>query len=125
MMSTFKVLLCGAVLSRVDAGEEQLDRRIHYRQQDLVEYSPVTEKHLTDGLTVGELCAAAITLSDNTAANLLLTTRRSAGLTSFLRHSGDQTSRLDRWETELNEARPGDVRDTTTPQAMAGHCEIC
>jgi beta-lactamase class A/beta-lactamase class A TEM len=61
MMSTFKVLLCGAVLSRVDAGEEQLDRRIHYRQQDLVEYSPVTEKHLADGLTVGELCAAAIT----------------------------------------------------------------
>ncbi|WP_407302672.1 PLA family class A beta-lactamase [Raoultella planticola] len=120
MMSTFKVLLCGAVLSRVDAGEEQLDRRIHYRQQDLVEYSPVTEKHLTDGLTVGELCAAAITLSDNTAANLLLTTLGGPqGLTSFLRHSGDQTSRLDRWETELNEARPGDVRDTTTPQAMA------
>lgn len=119
-MSTFKVLLCGAVLSRVDAGEEQLDRRIHYRQQDLVEYSPVTEKHLTDGLTVGELCAAAITLSDNTAANLLLTTLGGPqGLTSFLRHSGDQTSRLDRWETELNEARPGDVRDTTTPQAMA------
>jgi beta-lactamase class A/beta-lactamase class A TEM len=120
MMSTFKVLLCGAVLSRVDAGEEQLDRRIHYRQQDLVEYSPVTEKHLTDGLTVGELCAAAITLSDNTAANLLLTTLGGPqGLTAFLRHSGDQTSRLDRWETELNEARPGDVRDTTTPQAMA------
>lgn len=120
MMSTFKVLLCGAVLSRVDAGEEQLDRRIHYRQQDLVEYSPVTEKHLADGLTVGELCAAAITLSDNTAANLLLTTLGGPqGLTTFLRHSGDQTSRLDRWETELNEARPGDVRDTTTPEAMA------
>ncbi|MGN2425262.1 PLA/ORN/TER family class A beta-lactamase [Raoultella sp. Lac2] len=120
MMSTFKVLLCGAVLSRVDAGEEQLDRRIHYRQQDLVEYSPVTEKHLTAGLTVGELCAAAITLSDNTAANLLLTTLGGPqGLTAFLRHSGDQTSRLDRWETELNEARPGDVRDTTTAQAMA------
>ena len=120
MMSTFKVLLCGAVLSRVDTGEEQLDRRIHYRQQDLVEYSPVTEKHLTDGLTVGELCAAAITLSDNTAANLLLTTLGGPqGLTTFLRHSGDQTSRLDRWETELNEARPGDVRDTTTPEAMA------
>lgn len=120
MMSTFKVLLCGAVLSRVDTGEEQLDRRIHYRQQDLVEYSPVTEKHLADGLTVGELCAAAITLSDNTAANLLLTTLGGPqGLTTFLRHSGDQTSRLDRWETELNEARPGDVRDTTTPEAMA------
>ncbi|WP_434640972.1 PLA/ORN/TER family class A beta-lactamase [Klebsiella sp. I138] len=121
MMSTFKVLLCGAVLSRVDAGKEKLDRRIHFRQQDLVEYSPVTEKHLTDGLTVGELCAAAITLSDNTAANLLLTSLGGPqGLTAFLRHTGDETSRLDRWETELNEARPGDVRDTTTPTAMAG-----
>ncbi|MFU1850423.1 serine hydrolase, partial [Enterococcus faecium] len=72
MMSTFKVLLCGAVLSRIDAGQEQLGRRIHYSQNDLVEYSPVTEKHLTDGMTVRELCSAAITMSDNTAANLLL-----------------------------------------------------
>ncbi|VDG47309.1 beta-lactamase TEM [Escherichia coli] len=56
MMSTFKVLLCGAVLSRIDAGQEQLGRRIHYSQNDLVEYSPVTEKHLTDGMTVRELC---------------------------------------------------------------------
>ncbi|WP_164489765.1 serine hydrolase, partial [Raoultella ornithinolytica] len=65
----------------------------------------------------------AITLSDNTAANLLLTTLGGPqGLTTFLRHSGDQTSRLDRWETELNEARPGDVRDTTTPEAMARTC---
>ncbi|HHG8774107.1 TPA: PLA/ORN/TER family class A beta-lactamase [Raoultella planticola] len=120
LMSTFKVLLCGAVLSRVDAGEEKLDRRIHYRRQDLVEYSPVTEKHLSDGLTVAELCAAAITLSDNTAANLLLTTLGGPqGLTAFLRRSGDRTSRLDRWETALNEALPGDARDTTTPEAMA------
>ncbi|MFK3703810.1 PLA/ORN/TER family class A beta-lactamase [Klebsiella sp. NPDC088457] len=120
MMSTFKVLLCGAVLSRVDAGEEKLDRRIDYRQQDLVEYSPVTEKHLSDGLTVVELCAAAITLSDNTAANLLLATLGGPqGLTAFLRRSGDRTSRLDRWETALNEALPGDARDTTTPEAMA------
>ncbi|TCW08613.1 beta-lactamase class A/beta-lactamase class A TEM [Raoultella sp. BIGb0138] len=120
MMSTFKVLLCGAVLSRVDTGEEKLDRRIDYRQQDLVEYSPVTEKHLSDGLTVAELCAAAITLSDNTAANLLLATLGGPqGLTAFLRRSGDRTSRLDRWETALNEALPGDARDTTTPEAMA------
>lgn len=120
MMSTFKVPLCAAVLARVDAGEEQLDRRVRYRQQDLVEYSPVTEKHLADGMTVAGLCAAAITLSDNTAANLLLASVGGPqGLTAFLRRSGDQTSRLDRWETELNEALPGDARDTTTPQAMA------
>ncbi len=89
MMSTFKVLLCGAVLSRVDAGQEQLGRRIHYSQNDLVEYSPVTEKHLTDGMTVRELCSAAITMSDNTAANLLLTTiRRTEGANTFAQHGG-------------------------------------
>lgn len=120
LMSTFKVLLCGAVLARVDAGDEQLDRRIHYRQQDLVDYSPVSEKHLADGMTVGELCAAAITMSDNTAGNLLLKiVGGPAGLTACLRQIGDNVTRLDRWETELNEALPGDVRDTTTPASMA------
>ena len=120
LMSTFKVLLCGAVLARVDAGDEQLDRRIHYRQQDLVDYSPVSEKHLADGMTVGELCAAAITMSDNSAGNLLLkSVGGPAGLTAFLRQIGDNVTRLDRWETELNEALPGDVRDTTTPASMA------
>ncbi|STB39188.1 beta-lactamase [Citrobacter koseri] len=99
MMSTFKVLLCGAVLSRVDAGQEQLGRRIHYSQNDLVEYSPVTEKHLTDGMTVRELCSAAITMSDNTAANLLLTTIGGPKeLTAFLHNMGDHVTRLDRWE---------------------------
>ena len=106
MMSTFKVVLCGAVLARVDAGDEQLERKIHYRQQDLVDYSPVSEKHLADGMTVGELCAAA-------------TVGGPAGLTAFLRQIGDNVTRLDRWETELNEALPGDARDTTTPASMA------
>ncbi|WP_281078078.1 SHV/LEN/OKP family class A beta-lactamase [Klebsiella quasivariicola] len=120
LTSTFKVLLCGAVLARVDAGVERLNRRIHYRQQDLVAYSPVSEKHLADGMTVGELCAAAITMSDNSAGNLLLDTLGGpAGLTAFLRTIGDNVTRLDRRETQLNEALPGDVRDTTTPASMA------
>lgn len=119
MMSTFKVLLCGAVLSRVDAGQEQLDRRVFYRQSDLVEYSPITQQHVKDGLTVGELCQAAITMSDNTAANLLLSSLQGPkGLTAFLRKTDDKVTRLDRWEPELNEALPGDERDTTTPEAM-------
>ncbi|MDU4354723.1 class A beta-lactamase [Phytobacter diazotrophicus] len=120
MTSTFKVLLCGAVLSRVDAGQEQLARRIQYRKQDLVAYSPVTEKHLTDGMTVAELCSAAITMSDNTAGNLLLSAIGGpSALTAFLRKAGDRVTRLDRWETALNEALLGDERDTTTPEAMA------
>ncbi|MEM6159313.1 class A beta-lactamase [Erwinia sp. P6884] len=120
MMSTFKVLLCGAVLSRVDAGKEQLGRRIHFYERDLVEYSPVTEEHITGGMTVAALCQAAITMSDNTAANLLLSVIGGPqGLTAFLRQAGDPFTRLDRWEPELNEALPGDKRDTTSPEMMA------
>lgn len=120
MMSTFKALLCGAVLARVDAGQEQLDRRLTWQKADLITYSPVTEKHLADGMTVAELCDAAITLSDNTAANLLLSTLGGPQkLTAFIRKTGDRATRLDRVEPELNDALPGDVRDTTTPAAMA------
>lgn len=120
MMSTFKVLLCGAVLARVDAGQEQLDRRLRWQKTDLITYSPVTEKHLADGMTVAELCDAAITMSDNTAANVLLSTLGGPQkLTAFLRKTGDAVTRLDRVEPELNEALPGDMRDTTTPEAMA------
>ncbi len=112
----FQFLNLGAVLSRIDAGQEQLGRRIHYSQNDLVEYSPVTEKHLTDGMTVRELCSAAITMSDNTAANLLLTTIGGPKeLTAFLHNMGDHVTRLDRWEPELNEAIPNDERDTKRP----------
>lgn len=120
MMSTHKILLCAAILSRVDTGREQLDRRITYRQHDLDEYSPVTKQHLADGMTVAELCDAAITMSDNTAANLLLSSIGGPQqLTSFLRKAGDQITRLDRNEPDLNEALPGDERDTTTPESMA------
>lgn len=120
MMSTFKVLLCSAVLSRVDSGLEQLDRRIRYRQSDLIEYSPITKEHLSEGMTVAELCNATITMSDNTAANLLLSSIGGPKeLTKFLRKVNDQTTRLDRWEPMLNESLPEDKRDTTTPEAMS------
>lgn len=120
MCSTFKVLAAGLVLARVDRKQENLDRRLSYAKLDLVTYSPATEKHVEDGMTIAELCEAAITLSDNTAANLLLASFGGpAGLTAFARSLGDETTRLDRIETELNEALPGDPRDTTSPRAMA------
>ncbi|MGH8026146.1 MAG: class A beta-lactamase [Pseudoxanthomonas sp.] len=120
MCSTFKFLAAAHVLARVDRGEERLDRRIPYTKDDLVAHSPVTEKHVgAPGMTLAELCHATITLSDNTAGNLLLASFGGpAGLTAFVRSLGDGTTRLDRWETELNEAIPGDPRDTTTPAAM-------
>jgi beta-lactamase class A len=120
LCSTFKFLAAAFVLARVDRKEESLTRRIVYAKGDLVPYSPVTEKHVGgEGLTVGEICEAAMTLSDNTAGNLLLGSFGGpAGLTAHMRSLGDQVTRLDRWETALNEARPGDPRDTTTPAAM-------
>ena len=120
LCSTHKFLSAAFVLARVDRKEESLARRVVYAREALVSYSPVTEKHAgKGGLTVGALCEAALTLSDNTAANLLLETFGGpAGLTAHLRSLGDGITRLDRREPELNEARPGDPRDTTTPVAM-------
>jgi beta-lactamase class A len=119
MCSTFKWLAAAHVLRRVDQGQEQLARRVKYGEP-LPSYSPVTGKHLADGMTMAELCHAAITLSDNGAANLILKTLGGPeGLTRFIRSVGDDVTRLDRWEPELNEARPGDPRDTSTPRSMA------
>jgi beta-lactamase class A len=120
MCSTFKLLAAAAVLSRVDAGKEALERRVRFAASDLVRYSPATEKHVGEGMSIAELCAAAVTLSDNTAANLLLDALGGpAALTQFARSLGDGVTRLDRIEPHLNEATPGDPRDTTSPAAMA------
>jgi beta-lactamase class A len=120
MCSTFKVLAAAAVLKLVDEGKEQLDRMVAYGKEDILEYAPVTTEHLKEGgMTLANLCAAAIEQSDNTAGNLLLRTIGGpSGLTSFLRAIGDETTRLDRMEPDLNTAIPGDERDTTTPVAM-------
>ena len=121
LCSTFKFLAAAFVLARVDRGQESLTRRVVCTQDDLVTYSPETERHVSAGMTVGELCDAAVTLSDNTAGNLLLDSFGGpAGLTAYAQSLGDPVTRLDRRETELNEARPGDLRDTTTPAAMVG-----
>ncbi len=121
MCSTFKLLAAAAVLKRVDEGKEKLDRVIPYGPGDLLEYAPVTKAHVADGgMTLGDLCAAAIDWSDNTAANLVLDAIGGPqGFTAFVRSIGDSTTRLDRNEPTLNTAVPGDERDTTTPQAMA------
>ncbi len=116
MCSTFKVLAAAAVLRDKT---NILEQRIHFAKSDIQPWSPVTEKHLEDGMTVSELCKAMLQHSDNTAANLVLAQLGGpAGLTSIARSFGDTTFRLDRWEVELNTAIPGDARDTATPLAM-------
>ena len=124
MCSTFKVLAVAAILARVEAKSESLDRTLSYGPDDVLSYAPVTRKALeaqggTGRLSIAELCAAAIEWSDNTAVNLLLTRLDGpAGLTAWLRGTGDPVTRLDRNEPTLNSAIPGDPRDTTSPEAM-------
>ena len=122
MASTFKFLLVAAVLRRVDAGAERLDRVIPYGPADLLDYAPTTRAHVAQrGLSVAALCEAAVSLSDNTAANLLLATIGGPpGIGRFAATLGDHLTRLDRNEPALNSALPGDPRDTTTPDAMTG-----
>src|SRR6266545_4321821 len=123
MCSTFKWLLGAQILSRADAGKEQLSRVVHYGETDLLEYAPVTRVHVREGgMTVSELVSAAIQYSDNTAANLLLQTIGGpASFTAYVRQLGDRITRLDRVEPDLNSAEPGDARDTTTPNAMVAN----
>jgi beta-lactamase class A len=122
MLSSFKLLASALVLDRADRGEESLERRIRYRRQDLVSWSPVTERHVGgEGLSLAQLCEATITTSDNTAANLILASYGGPGaLTAYARRLGDRVTRLDRTEPELNRrAASGEPWDTTTPRAMA------
>lgn len=122
MCSTFKLMLAAAILARVDRREENLERRIVFGPDRLEHYAPVTMRHVGEpGMSIAELCSASVTLSDNTAANLLLETIGGpAGVTAFMRRLGDTVTRLDRTEPSLNTAIPGDLRDTTTPIAMLG-----
>ncbi|MGP4014305.1 class A beta-lactamase [Saccharopolyspora sp. 5N708] len=120
MCSTFKAYAAAALLRqhRLDSG--YFDKVIHYSRADLVANSPAAEAHVDTGMTVSALCEAAITVSDNTAGNLLLAELGGpAAIAPFARSIGDGSSRLDRWETELNSAIPGDERDTTTPAGIA------
>jgi beta-lactamase class A len=121
MCSTFKLLAAAAALKRVDQGAERLDRKIAYGPSDLLEYAPIAKAHVAEGgMTLADLCAAAIDWSDNTAGNLVLQTIGGpAGFTGFARSLGDELTRLDRNEPTLNESLPGDPRDTTSPRAMA------
>ncbi|MDP9012224.1 MAG: class A beta-lactamase [Pseudomonadota bacterium] len=120
MCSTFKWLLAAALLAKADRGSVSLDQRLFFGSQDLLAVSPVATAHLAEGaLPLKSLCEAAVEVSDNTAANLLLKfIGGPQSLTRYLRLIGDPTTRLDRFELALNTNFPKDPRDTTTPEAM-------
>ncbi|HEY2071693.1 MAG TPA: class A beta-lactamase [Rhizomicrobium sp.] len=126
MCSTFKTLAAAAILSRVDRGLEHLDRFVPYGQADLFSYAPVTRAHVDEGgLQLGDLLAAAVSQSDNGAANLILTALGGpAAVTAYARALGDKVTRLDRTELALNTGAPDDPRDTTSPNAMLGDINV-
>jgi beta-lactamase class A len=120
LLSTAKAVSAAAVLHRARTSDPGLmNRVVRWTAAEVKANSPVTEKHVKDGMTVAELCEAAITRSDNTAANMLLKQIGGpAGLTRYFRALKDPISRMDRWETELNDWAPKEKRDTTTPASM-------
>jgi beta-lactamase class A len=120
MCSTFKWMLAAAVLAKIHREHIDLERPLSFGRADLLDVSPITEAHVTEGaLSIKSMCEAVVEVSDNTAANTLL--KFIGGpevLTLYLRSIGDATTRLDRFELELNSNVTGDARDTTTPEAM-------
>ncbi|MER6133700.1 class A beta-lactamase [Streptomyces sp. NPDC001815] len=116
--STFKALEAGAVLRKYSLSG--MDKVIRYSSDDLVANSPVTEKHVSTGMTLSELCDAAVRYSDNTAANLLFEALGGPGrLQSELRKLGDKVTQMGRIEPHLSDWVPGETRDTSTPRALA------
>ncbi|GAB2905086.1 class A beta-lactamase [Streptomyces mayteni] len=117
--STFKSLAVGATLQRY--GVEGMDQVVEYSADDIVPNSPVTENFVETGMSLRELSAATLWYSDNTAANLLFDALDGPeGLEAALEELGDDVTEMDRYEPELSDAVPGDIRDTSTPRALAG-----
>ncbi len=122
MCSTFKAPLASALFAAHDRGAVDMYAKIILTEADLVPYAPVVEKILQakQPATLFDMAKAAAETSDNAAANLVLKAIGGpAGFTAFVRSQGDSVTRLDRYETDLNENVVGDPRDTTTPVAMA------
>lgn len=121
MCSTFKLALAAEVLRKIDQGALKSDQWVSYSKADIMSHAPVAKEHLArGGMTVLAMAEAIQTTSDNTAANALLKLIGGpAAFTQLLRAGGDNVTRVDRMEPEMNRVGPGEVRDTTTPHAAA------
>lgn len=117
VQSTFKAMAAAAILKQSMTDKQLLQQKLKYNKKDLLFWSPITEKHLADGMTIAGLCAAAVEYSDNAAANLLV--KKLGGpqaVTAYARSIGNKAFRLDGWEPNLN-SNPHDIYDTSTPAA--------
>lgn len=120
LASTAKLMVVAAVLKKGSENNSWLNQTVHYTKQTLITYSPITKQHIDSGMTIRDLCQAAIIVSDNTAMNLLIKQLGGINAVNQFAHSiGNKSFRLDRLEPNLNSAIPGDLRDTSTPSDMA------
>ncbi len=120
MNSTVKAPVCAAMLKQVDEGALLLSDTLVVRQDEILSYAPITKTRVGTEMSLSDLCFAALDISDNTATNMLIDhIGGPQAVTAFFREIGDEISRLDRREPELNTFAPGDPRDTTTPRAMS------
>lgn len=119
IQSTFKLLLVSAVLQKSEKDHHLLQKHINYKTSDLIFWSPITEKNVSSGMSIADLCAATLQYSDNTAASLLMKKIGGpASITLFARFIGDPYFRLNNWEPNLN-SNPNKLADTSTPKGMA------
>lgn len=120
LTSTFKTIACAKLLYDDEQGKVNSNSTVEIKKADLVTYSPVIEKQVGQAITFDNACFATMTTSDNAAANIILSAVGGPeGVTDFLRQVGDKETRLDRIEPDLNEGKLDDLRDTTTPKAIA------
>ncbi len=118
--SSFKLSLAAMVLARHAAGAIDADRLVTWGEADMIAHAPFTRERIGSGATLRELARATQATSDNPAANILLRELGGpAALTAFWRSIGDEVSRVDRYEPEMNLVTAAELRDTTTPAAMA------
>jgi len=121
LCSTFKLALVAACLREADQGRLDLSQVLTYSEADLLPWAPVTRKNVAKGgMSIVALAQAAQELSDGVAANLLV--KRLGGpaaVTAKFRDMGDTVTRLDRYEPDLGLVLSADLRDTTSPLAMA------
>jgi len=120
--STFKIFLAAATLMRIQSGDERLDRQVAITRDDMTNHAPVTGPAIGGALTLEVLMKGAVEVSDNPAANLLLAALGGLEpMRQFYRGLGDTTTRVDRFEPELN-FLDGD-KDTILPMQAAANLE--
>jgi len=120
MCSTVKVFIVSAILARRRTVSGLLEKRIHYTKADILDWAPATPAHMADGMTVEQLCAAAVSHSDNTATKLLIAELGGPEETEkFVRSIGDSTTNIDRTEPDLD--IPDGDKDTSIPEQLVSN----